>query len=287
MPGRTKVNARSAAARFCSSTSIGTAKKPSRPPAICAETSAVAGSSLAKTAICDACTPPQSRLGGRHVTIVFDLDGTLIDTAPDLIDTLNLVLTQEGLPAVPYATARNLIGGGAQVMIERALAAEGRDATDAEMDRLYKAFIAHYSEHIADRSRPFPGLDSALNDLRAAGHGLRSAPTSSNGCRCGCSNAQADASVCRHLRTGYVWRHEARPGSLSANRAARRRRAQPGHHGRRFQNRHSHRPGGKVPVIAVDFGYTEVPIASLQPDRIISSFAELPAAIGDLLALQP
>ena len=66
------------------------------------------------------------------LTIVFDLDGTLIDTAPDLIDTLNIVLAQEDLPAVPYATARNMIGGGAKVMIERALAEQGRAANEIE-----------------------------------------------------------------------------------------------------------------------------------------------------------
>ena len=48
------------------------------------------------------------------LTIVFDLDGTLIDTAPDLIDTLNFILAQEELPAVPFETARQLIGGGAE-----------------------------------------------------------------------------------------------------------------------------------------------------------------------------
>ncbi len=57
---------------------------------------------------------------GAMLTIVFDLDGTLVDTAPDLIDTLNLILTEERLPAVPFAAARRLIGGGARGMIERA-----------------------------------------------------------------------------------------------------------------------------------------------------------------------
>ena len=59
-------------------------------------------------------------------TIVFDLDGTLIDTAPDLIDTLNVVFAREGLPPVAYETARNLIGGGARAMIARGIEAEGR-----------------------------------------------------------------------------------------------------------------------------------------------------------------
>ena len=62
------------------------------------------------------------------LTIVFDLDGTLIDTAPDLIDALNFTLAGLALPTVPYARARSLIGGGAWGMIERALILEGRRA---------------------------------------------------------------------------------------------------------------------------------------------------------------
>ena len=69
------------------------------------------------------------------VTVVFDLDGTLVDTAPDLVDTLNVVFTQEGLPTVPFDKARNLIGGGARRMIERGLQAEGRSCATAEIDR--------------------------------------------------------------------------------------------------------------------------------------------------------
>ena len=65
------------------------------------------------------------------LTIVFDLDGTLIDTAPDLIATLNYVLARESLPVVPYDQARPLIGGGARMMIERALQKQGRNCAPA------------------------------------------------------------------------------------------------------------------------------------------------------------
>src|SRR6202044_489377 len=99
------------------------------------------------------------------LTIVFDLDGTLIDTAPDLIDTLNFTLTRHGLPTVPYEEARPLIGGGARGMIEKALILEGRSAASADVDALYAPFVAHYAEHIADRSRPFPGLEPALDEM--------------------------------------------------------------------------------------------------------------------------
>ncbi|MGC2594232.1 MAG: HAD hydrolase-like protein, partial [Xanthobacteraceae bacterium] len=73
------------------------------------------------------------------LTIVFDLDGTLIDTAPDLISTLNIILAREGLPPVEYDSARRMIGGGAKAMIERALATEGRASSQAELDRLFAA----------------------------------------------------------------------------------------------------------------------------------------------------
>ena len=106
------------------------------------------------------------------LTIVFDLDGTLVDTAPDLIETLNFTLKQHSLPTVPYDDARPLIGGGARTMIERALILEGRSATSADVDALYAPFVAHYAEHIADRSRPFPGLLPVLDRLAAAGHPL-------------------------------------------------------------------------------------------------------------------
>ena len=221
-------------------------------------------------------------------TIVFDLDGTLIDTAPDLIFTLNLVLTREGLPAVPYAQARNLIGGGAQVMIARALAAEGRDATDVEMERLYAAFIAYYSEHIADRSRPFPGLDWALDDLCAAGHKLAVCTNKlewlSRRLLEALNLTQRFAAICGPDTFGVQ-----KPDPEIFRQTVRRAGGEPSRAimiGDSKTDIHTGRAAA-VPVIAVDFGYTDVPIASLQPDRIISSFSELPAAISDLLARRP
>ena len=74
--------------------------------------------------------------------VVFDLDGTLVDTAPDLIGALNVILHKDGIPELPLATARNLIGGGARKLIERGLEVAGRDCTVAEIDRMMKDFIA-------------------------------------------------------------------------------------------------------------------------------------------------
>src|SRR6185312_2244573 len=98
-------------------------------------------------------------------TIVFDLDGTLIDTAPDLIDTLNVVFAREGLPPLPYDTARNLIGAGIKGLIIRGLETEKRAVDPTEVERMLAEFVAYYSDHIADRSQPFAGLVPALDLL--------------------------------------------------------------------------------------------------------------------------
>ena len=115
-------------------------------------------------------SPPASPLSG--ATIAFDLDGTLIDTAPDLIYTLNVTLKREGLQPVVYDKARPMIGGGARSMIERALAAESRSVAKADVDRMFKDFIEYYAAHIADRSRPYPKLEETLDHLAATGHRL-------------------------------------------------------------------------------------------------------------------
>ena len=106
---------------------------------------------------------------GSAPIVVFDLDGTLVDTAPDLVDTLNIILARERLAPVPFKTARTMIGGGARTLIERGLQAAGRASGTTEVSRLYDDFVAHYSEHLADRSQPFPGVIAAIEELAERG----------------------------------------------------------------------------------------------------------------------
>jgi phosphoglycolate phosphatase len=217
------------------------------------------------------------------LTIVFDLDGTLIDTAPDLIDALNLILAQEGLPALPFDTARNLIGGGARAMIERALAAAGRMRAPIELDRLYAVFVTHYAKHIADRSRPFPQLRTTLARLADAGHRLAV-----------CTNklewlskrllealqlAEPFAAICGQDTFGVQ-----KPDPEVFRRTVLRAGGEPMRSVMVGDSKTdvSTARNANVPVIAVDFGYSDVPITSLRPDRIISSFADLPEAIKAL-----
>ena len=117
------------------------------------------------------------------VTVVFDLDGTLVDTAPDLVATLNVLLEQEGVAPLPPAQARDMIGQGARALIAKGFAAAGAALDPAALDGLFERFIAHYREHIADESLPFPGLVAALDTLHAAGAIL-----------CVCTNKRTDLS---------------------------------------------------------------------------------------------
>ena len=214
-------------------------------------------------------------------TIVFDLDGTLIDTAPDLVDTLNLVFAREGWPPVPYATARNQIGGGAKMMIQRGVAAEGIAIAPAKLEQLFADFIAHYSEHIADRSRPFPGLIDALDELEA------------RGCRFAvCTNklerlsvrlleqlklAERFAASAARIRSEYRSRI---PKSCAApSRLPAASLPQAIMIGDSVTDIRTARAAG-IPVIAVDFGYSERPVSEFGPDCVISHFTQLPAAIA-------
>jgi phosphoglycolate phosphatase len=220
-------------------------------------------------------------------TIVFDLDGTLIDTAPDLIDTLNVVFAREGLPQVAYETARNMIGGGARAMIARGIEADGRVFTPAKLEQMFVDFIAHYSAHIADRSRPFPGLVDALDEL--AGRGCRLAV---------CTNKLERLSVLLLEQLKLAGRFDVICGQDTFGmqkpdpEVLRRTIAAAGG---RLENAimigdsatdiRTARAAA-VPVIAVDFGYSEHPVAEYTPDHIISHYAQLPAAITAIFPAQ-
>jgi phosphoglycolate phosphatase len=101
-----------------------------------------------------------------HATIVFDLDGTLVDTAPDLMNALNDVLTKRGHEPASADTIRTCIGRGARAMIEQALRRLG---AEDDVDRMLAEFLVHYEANIAVESRPFQGAVAALDRLKAQG----------------------------------------------------------------------------------------------------------------------
>jgi phosphoglycolate phosphatase len=220
-------------------------------------------------------------------TIVFDLDGTLVDTAPDLINALNHVLHREGLPAVPLHAARNMIGAGARRLIERGLEAEGRMASVEDVTRMTTDFIDYYAEHIADESRPFDGLEEALDRLAARGHRFavctnklewlsrrlleRLDLTGRFAAICGADTfgvQKPDPTILRETvaRAGGQLSHTIMVGDAGTDIGVARRAG--------------------VPVVGVSFGYTDVPIAELRPDRLIHHMGDLPEAASSLMAVQ-
>ena len=102
-------------------------------------------------------------------TVAFDLDGTLVDSNPDLANAINHALASIGRAAVPPAATRQLIGGGARLMLARALGLTGGMVDDATMDRLFALLLDHYAAHIADQTRAYPGCVAALEALGTAG----------------------------------------------------------------------------------------------------------------------
>jgi phosphoglycolate phosphatase len=215
--------------------------------------------------------------------VVFDLDGTLVDTAPDLINALNFILDREGLPPVPLHAARNMIGAGARKLIERGLELEGRSMSVEDVTRLTGDFIDYYAAHIADDSRPFEGLESALDDLGARGYRFAVCTnklewlskrlldqlglSSRFAAICGADTfgvSKPDPAILRQTvaRAGGQLASAIMVGDAGPDIGVARRAG--------------------VPVIGVEFGYTDVPIADLRPDRLIGHFRDLPGAVESL-----
>ena len=101
--------------------------------------------------------------------IVFDLDGTLIDSAPDIHGIANALLAQEGHDPITLAQARDFIGNGAGVFVQKMRAA--RDISDTEQDRLLADFVSRYDDAVT-LTQPYPGVEAALQRLSDQGHRL-------------------------------------------------------------------------------------------------------------------
>jgi phosphoglycolate phosphatase len=218
--------------------------------------------------------------------MVFDLDGTLVDTAPDLMASLNAVLAEEGLAPITLATTRSMIGGGARALLARGFAASGVSLAEPNLSRLFERFIDIYRSRIARESRPFPGAAEALETLSGQGARLAVCTNKRTGLSVelldalglarwfaaivGADGVPAPKPDPRHVvaaieRAGgrierSVMVGDSRSDALAARAAA-------------------------VPLVLVDFGYSDVPASSLRPDVLISHFDALPTACARLLGL--
>jgi phosphoglycolate phosphatase len=222
-----------------------------------------------------------------RATIVFDLDGAIADTAGDLIDAANAALIAEGLAAASPEAIRRGVGYGAKAMLQAALASTGASANAALLERLAARLVAHYEEHIAVKTRFFPGFLETAHGLRHRGAKLAL-----------CTNklerlmtrllAALDASDLfdakagrdtfpfhkpdpRHVaelvsRAGGSLTRAIMVGDSEADVAAAK--------------------GARIPVVAVRFGYAAVPPEELGADAILERFEELPELVETFLRLK-
>ncbi len=218
-------------------------------------------------------------------TIVFDLDGTLVDTAPDLLLTLNTVLGDEGRDWIDAPHMRPLVGRGARILIEEGLRYTGAPGDEATVERLLDKFLDFYARNIDHLSRPFEGVTEVLNTLAAKKAKLGV-----------CTNKRERLSIDLLTKLGLI---KYFPVVLGADSLA-VRKPDPAHLTQTIA-----RLGGSearavmvgdsatdvntakaagIPVIVVDFGYTDVAPADLGGDALVSHYREIPGAIEALLA---
>lgn len=217
---------------------------------------------------------------------IFDLDGTLVDTAPDIVDALNRALADNGLATVDDATGRSYIGGGARQLVKLGVIADrGESAEDELIDRTFDRFLSYYGESSTDRSVIYPGvrdvLEQFLNDDLPMGV---------------CTNKPHDISlaVLEALDLMHFFRTVIGGDALPV------RKPQAGHI---LETASRTLPGysqaimigdsptdvaaarnAQVPVVAVSYGYRNVPADELGADAVIDTMRDLPAAMEPLWA---
>jgi phosphoglycolate phosphatase len=218
-------------------------------------------------------------------TAVFDLDGTLADTAHDLVATLNVILGQEGIPPLPVAEAGDMISAGGRGLLQRGFEAAKREPTPALIEELYKRFLAYYGENLCIETRLYPGALGALDRLEREGFRLAI-----------CTNKMEAHSV-RLLRAlgvagrfaticgrdTFPWfKPDPRHLTMTIERAG-------GDPRRAVMVGDSYSDvgaakGAGIPVVCVSFGYPDRPIREHGPDLVIDHFDELFGAVRSFVA---
>jgi phosphoglycolate phosphatase len=213
----------------------------------------------------------------------FDLDGTLVDSNRDLAPAINHALATAGRPAIPPEATRKLIGGGARRMLERAMELTGGMPAEAEFEAVYGELLGHYEEHIADHTVPYPGCIEALDALLA------------RGCKLAVITNKIEVYSRRLLDAlGMTGRFAAILGGDTLGPG----RAKPapdmidtaillcggGAFAMVGDSSYDVRAArnAKVPVVALSFGYNDMPADELGADAVIDHFDELVGALEGL-----
>lgn len=216
--------------------------------------------------------------------VVFDLDGTLAETAPNIMATLNIILQQEGLAALPLERARELVGAGARALIERGFKVSGRPLDAQRLEELFEEFLLIYAEDVASTSHLYDGVIEAMDALSSAGYALAV-----------CTNKPILHTRLILDHFGISGRFAAVAGrdsfpfhkpdprhltmTIDAAKADKARAVMIGD----SRTDIATAKAARIPCICVPFGYTDVPIETLEPDLVIQHFEALPAAVSQIL----
>ena len=220
----------------------------------------------------------------KALTLVFDLDGTLVDTAPDLVAAANHCFATHGFPAVEGASLRASIGFGARHMIERGLQLSAVTLPETEVDRLLATFLSYYEANLSETSLPFEDAVPVLERLRGAGHKLAICTNK----RIGFSQKLLDDLKMTSLFDAVAGRdtfpvHKPDPEHLwgAIRMAGGDTRSGIMIGDTRVDVETARR--ASLPVIACSFGYSDVPLDALGADLLIDHFRDLEAAIEKLM----
>ncbi|MEM9107097.1 MAG: phosphoglycolate phosphatase [Pseudomonadota bacterium] len=218
--------------------------------------------------------------------VIFDLDGTLFHTAPDLLDSLNNTISSIGLEAVGFEDMTYLVGSGARAMINKALELHGTSVDDNELERLFDLFLDHYGRSMPGRSALYPGAADAMDRLNEAGMLMGV-----------CTNKTESVALKLLDLTGQLPRFKV----VTGGNTFAVRKPDPQHLLQTIEMAGAH-PSAAVmigdsvndiaaakdagiPSIAVPFGYSAEPVETFEPDHIMQHYDELtPQLISRLLA---
>lgn len=231
-----------------------------------------------------ACTPLSSSSKSLRPIVVFDLDGTLIDTAADLVASLNHTIAAADLAPVEADDLNHLVGHGAKVMIERAFSLRGRSISEEEFQPLLERFIDHYKSQMPGQSQSYPGLDGALTRLENAGYLLAVCTNKMEGLarplldgldltRRFAAITGGDTFEVRKPDAGHLL------GTIEKAGGDPKRAVMVGD----SRNDILVAQNARIASIAVPFGYSDVPVADLKPDVVIDHFDALTAELIERL----
>lgn len=219
------------------------------------------------------------------LTVVFDLDGTLIDTAPDLIRATNHIMGICGLAPVPEHEIRPLVSFGSKRMIQRGLELHAHTVAADELDQLWHTFLDFYAENIAVDSRPYPQVEATLDALEAKGVRLAVCTNKLEGLSRTLLEALglADrfAAICGRDTFPVCKPHpDHLMGAIAQAGGDPARAVMVGDSGTDVDTARA----ARIPIIGVTFGYTEKPMRELAPDALIEHYADFGAALERLVA---